>query len=104
MPNIGNVPRDFGKWKYLIIAEMILPNTLGPIIYGVATAFKGIRIYACLAMGMPGSETCLEELMSMELGNLIEEGCVAKIADDLYVGDHFPENVLLNWRRVLTVF
>ena len=30
-------------------------------------------------MGMPGSETCLEELMSRVLGDLVQEGCVSKI-------------------------
>ena len=51
---------------------------------GVATPFKGIRVYTRSAMGMPGSETCLEQLMSRVLGDLIQEGCVAEIADDLY--------------------
>ena len=45
-------------------------------------------------MGMPGSETYLEELMSRVLGNLIQEGCVAKIADDLYFGGNSPVEVL----------
>ena len=69
----------------------------------VATPFKGIRVYTRSAMGMPGSETCLEELMSPILGDLIQEGCVAKIADDLYVGSNSPEEVLHNWRRVLSL-
>jgi hypothetical protein len=30
-------------------------------------------------MGMPGSETCLQELMSRVLGDLVQEGCVSKI-------------------------
>ena len=50
---------------------------------------------------MPGSETCLEELMSRVLGDLIQEGCVTKIADDLYVGGNTPIEVLNNWSRVL---
>lgn len=68
---------------------------------GVATPFKGICVYTRSTMGMPGSETCLEELMSRVLGDLIQEGCVAKIADDLYVGGNSPADVLHNWRRVL---
>ena len=52
-------------------------------------------------MGMPDSETCLEELMSRVLGELIQEGCVAKIADDLYVGGISFEDALQNWQRVL---
>ncbi|KAK2569603.1 hypothetical protein P5673_005430 [Acropora cervicornis] len=71
--------------------------------YGVATPFKGIRVYTRSAMGMPGSETYLEELMARVLGDLNQEGCVAKIADDLYVGGNSPVEVLDNWRRVLAL-
>ena len=70
---------------------------------GVATPFKGIRVYTRSTMGMPGSETCIEELMSRVLGDLIQEGCVAKIADDLYVGGNSPIEALDNWRRVLAL-
>ena len=58
---------------------------------GVATPFRGVRVYALSAMGMPGSETALEELMCRVLGHLIHEGVVAKIADDLYRGTDLPE-------------
>ncbi len=37
-------------------------------------------------MGMPGSETALEELMCRVFGDLLAEGVVAKLADDLYCG------------------
>ena len=52
-------------------------------------------------MGMPGSETALEEMMCRVLGDFIEEGFVAKLADDLYCGGDSPEALLNNWRRVL---
>ena len=42
-------------------------------------------------MGMPGSETALEQLMSTILGDLVKEGVVAKVADDLYCGGDTPE-------------
>lgn len=35
-------------------------------------------------MGIPGSETALEELMSRVLKNLIQEGTLAKVANGLY--------------------
>ena len=41
--------------------------------------------------------------MSRVLGDLIQEGCVAKIADDLYVGGNSTIEVLDNWRRVLAL-
>jgi len=52
-------------------------------------------------MGMPGSETTLEELMSRVLGDLSKEGIVAKIADDLYCCGNSPDELLLNWKKVL---
>ena len=50
---------------------------------------------------MPGSETALEELMSRVLGDLLKEGIVAKIADDLYCGGKSPGELLSNWKKVL---
>ena len=86
--------------------EIFLPNSTVSFlqkIYGVATPFKGIRVYTRCAMGMPGSETALEELMSRVLGNLTQEGIVVKIADDLYCGGNSPEEITSNWARVLDV-
>lgn len=53
---------------------------------GVASPFRGIRVYTRSTMGMPGSETALEELMCRVLGDFLQEGCAAKLADDLYCG------------------
>ena len=47
-------------------------------------------------MGMPGSETALEELMCRVLEELIQEGIVAKIADDLYCGGDTLEELRYN--------
>ena len=109
MPNVDSVLREIGKWKFMVITDLLksfyqIPLANSSMKYcGVATPFKGIRVYTRSAMGMPGSETCLEELMSRVLGDLIQEGCVAKIADDLYVGGNSPTEVLDNWRRVLAL-
>ena len=67
---------------------------------GVVTPFRGARVYSRSAMGMPGSETALEELMCRVLGNLLQEGVVTKIADDLYCGGNSPAELLQNWKRV----
>jgi hypothetical protein len=53
-------------------------------------------------MGMPGSETALEEMMCRVLGDLFEEGVVVKLAEDLYCGGNSPDVLLYNWKRVLT--
>jgi hypothetical protein len=52
-------------------------------------------------MGMPGSETALEELMCRVLGDLLAEGIVTKLADDLYCGGNTPTELLHIWKRVL---
>ena len=68
---------------------------------GVATPFRGIRVYWRSVMGMPGSKTALEEMMCRVMGDMIQEGHVAKIADDLYCGTANPEDLLQIWTRVL---
>ena len=67
----------------------------------VVTPFRGVRVYIRSAMGMPGSETALEELMCRVLGDLLEEGIVIKVADDLYCDGYSPEELLENWKKVL---
>ena len=64
---------------------------------GVATPFKGVRVYVRSVMGMPGSETALKEVMYRVLGPLLQDGS----ADDLYCGDNTPRELLKNWKRVL---
>ena len=67
----------------------------------VATPFRGGRVYGRSAMGMPGSETALEEPMCRVLGHLLEEGVDAKIADDLFCGGTTRQELQENWRKVL---
>ena len=108
MPSVDSVLRDIARWKYIIVTDLRQSFYQIPLSHnamkfcGVVTPFKGIRVYTRSAMGMPGSETCLEELMCRVLGELIEEGCVAKIADDLYIGGDTTSDLLNNWSRVLT--
>ena len=71
---------------------------------GVVTPYRGIRVYTRAAMGMPGSTECLDQLMFRVLGDLIHEGVVMKIADDLYVGGNDIASLLYNWERVLQLF
>ena len=51
-------------------------------------------------MGMPGSQTALEELTCRVLGDLLEEG-VVKLSDDLYCGADTPSQLVSNFSRVL---
>ena len=53
---------------------------------GVCTPFKGTLVYATAAMGMPGSETALEEVVSRVFGSLIQSDRAIKITDNLFTG------------------
>ena len=107
MPTVDGVLRDIASWKYLIVTDLLqsfyqIPLSKASMKYcGVATPFKGVRVYTRSAMGMPGSETSLEELMSRVLGHLIQEGRVCKLADDLYCGGTTYSELLDNWMHVL---
>ena len=70
MPNVEDTLRRIGKWKYIIKTDVKQAYFQIPLskdsmrFAGTATPFKGVRIYARAAMGCPGSETALEELMN----------------------------------------
>ena len=108
MPSVNSTLQQIASWKFIITTDLTsafyqIPLARSSMKYcGVVTPFKGIRVYTRSAMGMPGSETTLEELMSRVLGALIQEGIVAKLADDLYCGGNTPEELVTNWRKVLT--
>lgn len=58
-------------------------------------------MYALSVMGMPSSETVLEEVMCRVLWDHIYKRVVAEIADNLYCRADSPEELLQNWKRVL---
>ena len=94
--------RLIGQWKHIITSDLTsafyqIPLARESMKYcGVATPYRGTRVYARYAMGMPGSETALEELMCRVLFNLLQEGVVAKLADDLHCGGDTPDELLEN--------
>ena len=107
MPNVDSTLRSIAQWKYIICTDLTSAFYQIPIdensikFCGVVTPFRGVRAYVRSAMGMPGSETGLEELLCRVLGDLLAEGIVAKIADDLFCGGNTPEELLHNWTKVL---
>jgi hypothetical protein len=107
MPDIDSTLRTIARWKYVIVSDLTsafyqIPLSKESFKYcGVVTPFRGVRVYTRSAMGMPGSETALEELMCRILGDLLLEGVVAKLADDLYCGGDTQEDLLHNWEKVL---
>ena len=107
LPDVDTTLRTIVQWKYIIVTDLTsafyqIPLSKSSMKYcGVATPFRGIRAYTRCAMGMPGSETALEELMCRVLGDCLQDGIAAKLADDLYCGADSPEALLENWRRIL---
>lgn len=107
MPDVDSTLRQVAQWRHLIATDLTnafyqIPLSCDSMKYcGVVTPFRGVRVYARSAMGMPGSETALEELMCRVLGDLLQAGVVAKLADDLYCGGNSPEELLDNWTSVL---
>ena len=107
MPDVDSTLPLIAQWKHIVATDVTsafyqIPLSRNSMKYcGVATPFRGVRVYARSAMGMPGSKTALDELMSRVLGDLLEEGIVAKITDDLYCGGNSPEELLQNWTKVL---
>jgi hypothetical protein len=106
MPDVDSTLRKIACWRYIIVSDLSqsffqVPLSKSSLKYcGVATPFKGVRIYTRCAMGMPGSEKALKELMCRVLGDLLQNLTV--LADDLYCGGNTPTELLSNWRKVLT--
>ena len=107
LPDVDSILRRIADWKYIAVTDLTkaffqIPLSRESMKYcGVVTPFRGVRVYTRAAMGMPGSETALEELTCRVLGDLLEEGVVTKLADDLYCGGDSPTALLHNWSRVL---
>ena len=92
MQSINDILRLIAAWSRFIEADLVhaywqLPLEHRSMKYcGVQTPYKGVRVYQTGVMGLPGMESCLEELLSRVLGDLIHRGVVAKLADNLYIG------------------
>ena len=73
LPDVDSTLRHIAQWRHIIKTDLTsafyqIPLAQESMKYcGVATPFKGVRVYKQSAMGMPGSETALEELMCLVL-------------------------------------
>ena len=101
MPDVDSTLRKFAQWKNIISTDLSnafyqIPLSHNSMRYcGVVTLFRGVRVYARCAMGMPASETALEELRCRILGDLLEEGVVAKLTGNT------TTELQRNYRRLL---
>ena len=107
LPNVEDVLRQIGQWKWIVKADLKQAYYQIPLakesmkLVGVCTPFRGIFVYQRAVMGLPGSESALEELLCRVLGDMMVGGGVVKLADDLYCGSDQPCNLLVIWDKVL---
>ena len=107
LPNVETTLKNIGSMKFLATTDMshayhqIEMKKSSQKYCGVHTPYKGLFVYNVGVMGLPGVEIALEELTCLVLGEMVQEGKVAKIADDLYVGGNTPEELKTNLHEML---
>ena len=98
LPDVDSTLWKIASWHYIIQTDLKsafyqIPLAKESMKYcGVATPFWGTRVCTWCAMGMPGSEVALEELMCRIMGSLVMKGSMAKIPDDMYIGGNSTRN------------
>lgn len=107
LPNVETTLQNIAAWKYLIKTDMssayhqLEMKRDSKRFCGVHTPFKGLLVYNRGVMGLPGVEVALEELTCLLLGDMVKNGKVAKIADDLFIGGNSVEELRHNFHLVL---
>ena len=103
----NDILQKIGSYKYIIKSDLTssffqlkVAQESMPYL-GTITPFKGIRLYARAAMGMPGSSEWLDELMARVVGHLVMDNKALLIADDLYVCANSIEELLSYWEELL---
>ena len=107
MSTTSDVLRSVSRWKYIIKTD--LKNAYYQIKIdkesmqwlGTNSPYKGMFVYATAAMGLRNMAEYLEEVVSRVFGDMISEGVVDKVADDLLIGGDNIEELLRVWTRVL---
>ena len=109
MPDVETTLRQIASWKCILKTDLTesyfqIPLKKNSMKYcGVVTPFKGIRVYTAGCMGLPGTEVALEELTCLLFGDLVKQGKVAKLADDLFLGAATPGELLATFEEVLGI-
>ena len=107
LPDVESTIRRLASFKYLIKADMsesyyqLEMHKNSKKYCGVHTPYKGVLVYNVGSMGLPGVEVALEELTCLIFGEMVKEGKVCKLADDLFIGGDSPESLLENFHMVL---
>ena len=103
-----HVLHQIGQYKYIIKSDLssayyqIPLNPKSSRYVGVLTPFSGTYVYRRSVMGLPGSEAALEELLSRIFGDMVKDGHLVKLADDLYIGSNSIDKLISIWEQVLS--
>ena len=109
MPTVESILRTVSEWRFIITTDLrdafyqIRLSKESMKWCATQTPFRGIRVYLVASQGLPGSSEWLEELLSLLLGRLVQEGCVGKVADDLFIGGQTIDELFRNWSDVLNI-
>ena len=109
MPTVENTLRTVSEWKYIITTDLRdafyqIPLDKQSMQWcATQTPYRGLRVYQVASQGLPGSSEWLEELLSLLFGQLVQEGWLAKVADDMYVGGDTVDQLYDNWSQVLNI-
>ena len=105
--HVEHAIHQIGQYREMIIADLkdsyfqVLLNKESAKYLGVLTPYTGTYVYSRSVMGLPGSEAALEELLSRIFGDLIREGKLVKVADDLFIGAGNVGDLAVIWKEVL---
>lgn len=109
MSNCEGTIRSIGSWAYIILSDFTesywqMKLKRSSMKYcGVVSPMKGVYVYTVGCMGLPGTEVALEELTNLLFGELIRQGRVAKLADDIFIGGSTVEETLNTFEEVLGI-
>jgi hypothetical protein len=107
VPKVEEVLHHIAQFKFLMKTDLsdayyLIPlNNNSKKYTGIVTPYRGTLVYQRAVMDLPGSEASLECLLSRILGDLMIEGSVIKLAEDLYVGADKVEDLAVTWSKVL---
>ena len=107
LPNVESTLRTIGGFKYIATTDMstayfqIEMKKSSQKYCGVHTPYRGLLVYNVGVMGLPGVEVALEELTCLVLGDMVKDGKLAKLADDIIVGGDTPEELHANFHEFL---
>ena len=110
LPNVEKILQSIAGWKVAVKADLTTAywqmemKKESQKYCGVHTPFKGLLVYNRGVMGLPGVEVALEELTCLLLGDMVEAGKVAKLADDLFIGGDSIDDLRNNFHQVRKKF